>query len=340
MGDLPRRPGRRRTGLEDAPRGGTRGGSRPRRCTPTTPTAGLLRLRRVGRSRGRQRTRRLCVLPAQRGARAGALGAERPARRERARRARQRPRARHRPCARRRPDRADASRGGRPPPGAGCLTRPRRHLDRASRGRDGRRSVGTACACRRRRPRRARLRPRDRRAPLVASRGRGRRRVPRTWTPSSWSSDVEAPTLDAATGRQRGETGRLALPGAWKSSFRARTAASAIVVAGKPRARAIDLASGARLGRVKHLRAVTDAAFAPAGDSLRAADATARGASGARDPGARLGCLSRGHGARCSVSRSTGSAPGSPPGVPIRPGVSGGHGQDGCSPRCSGTRAT
>ena len=160
-------------------------------------------------------------------------------------------------------------------------------------------------------------------------------RTPSSWCPSrSWRH---------STRRRGGSAGRPSpsrCPASWKSSFRARTE--------RRRSR-----SSASRGRVRSTwQAVPGSAASStfarsptppsgrAGDSLRAADATARGASGAREPGARLGCLSWGTAARCSVSRSTGSAPGSPPGAPIRPGVSGGHGQDGCSPRCSGTRAT
>jgi WD40 repeat protein len=71
--------------------------------------------------------------------------------------------------------------------------------------------------------------------------------------------------LDATTGRPRGKPVSVALPGVAEELVPSADGASAIVLVGKPRARAIALATGARLGRVKHVRGVTDAAFGPGG---------------------------------------------------------------------------
>ena len=72
-------------------------------------------------------------------------------------------------------------------------------------------------------------------------------------------------TLDAATGKPRGKPVPVALPGVVEELVPSPDGASAIALVGKPRARAISLATGARIGRVKHPRVVTDAAFSPDG---------------------------------------------------------------------------
>jgi len=72
-------------------------------------------------------------------------------------------------------------------------------------------------------------------------------------------------TLDATTGEPRGKPVRVALPGVVEDLVPSPDGASAIALVGKPRARVISLASGERLGRVKHPRVVTDAAFSPDG---------------------------------------------------------------------------
>ena len=72
-------------------------------------------------------------------------------------------------------------------------------------------------------------------------------------------------TLDATTGEPRGKPVPVALPGVVEDLVPSPDGASAIALVGKPRARVISLASGERLGRVKHPRVVTDAAFSPDG---------------------------------------------------------------------------
>jgi len=72
-------------------------------------------------------------------------------------------------------------------------------------------------------------------------------------------------TLDAATGRPRGHPVPVSLAGVVDEIVPSPDGRSAIVLTGKPRARVIALSTGARLGRVKHPRVVTDAAFSPDG---------------------------------------------------------------------------
>ncbi|HEY7344448.1 MAG TPA: hypothetical protein VH620_02725 [Gaiella sp.] len=72
-------------------------------------------------------------------------------------------------------------------------------------------------------------------------------------------------TVDAATGRPRGKPVRVSLPGVVEELVPSRDGTSAIALVGKPRARAISLATGAWIGRVKHPRVVTDAAYSPDG---------------------------------------------------------------------------
>ena len=72
-------------------------------------------------------------------------------------------------------------------------------------------------------------------------------------------------TLDAATGRPRGDPVPVSLAGVVDELVPSPDGRSAIVLTGKPRARVIALSTGARLGRVKHPRVVTDAAFSPDG---------------------------------------------------------------------------
>ena len=72
-------------------------------------------------------------------------------------------------------------------------------------------------------------------------------------------------TLDAATGKPRGKPVPVALPGVVAELVPSPDGSSAIALVGKPRARAISLSTGAWIGRVKHPRVVTDAAFSPDG---------------------------------------------------------------------------
>jgi WD40 repeat protein len=72
-------------------------------------------------------------------------------------------------------------------------------------------------------------------------------------------------TLDAATGRPRGALVPVRLPGIVDEIVPSPDGRSAIVLTGKPRARVLALSTGAWLGRVKHSRVLTDAAFSPDG---------------------------------------------------------------------------
>ena len=319
LGDLPRRPRRRRARLEDALRGGARG-----RLAPATrhgdATDGSPSSRSVRSSLSRP--------PARSPSSRSPSAARRASRRASAQSGQlvasalsvlgQRPRARHRARARGGPDRADAARRGRPPRGARRVTRPRRHLD------TGHPVVGMDVDPSGRRVlvvgddrRRACLRARDRRAPLVASRGRGRRGV-RSHGGRSVVVVVRARSWRRSTRRRGGSAGRpvaVALPGVVEELVPSPDGSVGDRRSSASRGRVRStLASGARLGRVKHLRAVTDAAFAPGGRLV---------ASSGRDRTGRIWdtrILARGSGAspagttaRCSRSRSTGSAPGSRP---------------------------
>ncbi len=90
--------------------------------------------------------------------------------------------------------------------------------------------------------------------------------------------DSKLVTIEAARGRPLGEPVPVALPGVVEELVPSPDGASAIALVGKPRARAIALATGARLGRVKQARAVTDAAFGPGGRVVASSgrDATGR----------------------------------------------------------------
>jgi WD40 repeat protein len=72
-------------------------------------------------------------------------------------------------------------------------------------------------------------------------------------------------TLDAATGKPRGKPIPVALGGVVEDLVPSPDGASAVVLVGKPRARVISLTTGAWIGRVKHPRVVTDAAYSPDG---------------------------------------------------------------------------
>ena len=95
----------------------------------------------------------------------------------------------------------------------------------------------------------------------TARRPRSSPQVDRSWR----SSTGRSLTLDTVTGEPRGKPVPVALPGVVQELVPSPDGTSAIALVGKPRARAIALSTGARIGRVKHLRAVTDAAFAPDG---------------------------------------------------------------------------
>ncbi|HEX7222120.1 MAG TPA: WD40 repeat domain-containing protein, partial [Candidatus Limnocylindrales bacterium] len=71
--------------------------------------------------------------------------------------------------------------------------------------------------------------------------------------------------VDAATGIPSGRPVHLAVTGDVDRLVPSPDGRSAIVIAGKPRARVFDLSTGAAIGRVKHVSQVTDAAFASSG---------------------------------------------------------------------------
>jgi WD40 repeat protein len=72
-------------------------------------------------------------------------------------------------------------------------------------------------------------------------------------------------TLDAGTGTPVRKPVKLAVVGTPRGLVPSSKGDMIIVLSGKPRARAFAVPSGARIGRVKHLRQVTAAAFAPSG---------------------------------------------------------------------------
>ena len=78
-------------------------------------------------------------------------------------------------------------------------------------------------------------------------------------------ADSSLVTLDAETGAPRRAPVAVTLPGVVEELVPSPDGSSAIALVGKPRARVISLSSGAWLGRVKHPRVVTDAAFSPDG---------------------------------------------------------------------------
>jgi WD40 repeat protein len=78
-------------------------------------------------------------------------------------------------------------------------------------------------------------------------------------------SDSTASIVGATTGRQRSKPVRLALPGSLDRLVPSPDGASAVALVDKPRAPVFALPSGLRVGRVKHVRGVTDAAFGPSG---------------------------------------------------------------------------
>ncbi len=71
--------------------------------------------------------------------------------------------------------------------------------------------------------------------------------------------------LDADTGESIGKPVRLVVPGGAERLVPSPGGRSAIVIAGKPRARVVELSSGAVIGRVKQPPRVTAAAYAPSG---------------------------------------------------------------------------
>ena len=79
--------------------------------------------------------------------------------------------------------------------------------------------------------------------------------------------------LDADTGKAVGEPVRLSVPGDVERLVVSPQGTSAIVVAGKPRARVVVLETGAALGRVKQPPRVTDAAWGPSGRLVASAGA-------------------------------------------------------------------
>jgi WD40 repeat protein len=78
-------------------------------------------------------------------------------------------------------------------------------------------------------------------------------------------ADSALVTLDAATGKPQGKPVPVKLPGVVEDLVPSPDGASAVALVGKPRARVISLRTGAWIGRVKHPRVVTDAAWSPDG---------------------------------------------------------------------------
>ena len=287
--------------------------------------------------------RGLRLLTAKRGARPGALRAERSARRQRPVRGRQRPRARDRARARGRADRADLP--GRRAPS-------RLALD-ASRVRaviqTGHPVVGmdvdpaTAARARRRRRRRRPVVRSSRRAASagrIAGRRRGRRRSSTGGRSVVLIDDSALVTLDATTGEPRGKPVPVALPGVVEDLVPSPDGASAIALVGKPRARAdlIGERGAARAGQAssrRHRRRLLPGR--PARRVER--DATGRAASGAPAPGSRSGSRSAATTDRCWPSRSTGRVDASRRGAPTRRPACGVPERAGRSRRSSGTPA-
>jgi WD40 repeat protein len=71
--------------------------------------------------------------------------------------------------------------------------------------------------------------------------------------------------LDAESGKEVGEPVPLSVPGEVERLVVSPDGETAIVIAGKPRARVVSLATGAIVGRVKQATKVTAAAYAPSG---------------------------------------------------------------------------
>ena len=71
--------------------------------------------------------------------------------------------------------------------------------------------------------------------------------------------------VETETGKPVRRPVEVRVPGVVDRIVPSPDGSSAILIAGKPRARVIALSNGARIGRVKHVRAVHDAAYAPSG---------------------------------------------------------------------------
>jgi WD40 repeat protein len=78
-------------------------------------------------------------------------------------------------------------------------------------------------------------------------------------------SGSTATVVDAVTGKATSKPVRLALSGSLDRVVPSPHGGSVIAVVDKPRAPVFALPSGVRIGRVKHVRGVTDAAFGPSG---------------------------------------------------------------------------
>ena len=247
VGDLPRRPRRRRPGLEDPLRGKARRGARPRRSTPTASSAWLPRLRRARCVGRHHRARRLRVLPAQRRARSSACREGRPAGRQRSVAAGERSGAR-----------------------AGARESRRRAVDPTPQAED---ALRDALAASRERaivdvghPLVSLELDRTGSRALVVGADSVARLIDLRGGDEAWSHPVDgtaaafAPddrsvhvvhdrslaALDAETGAPIGEPKRLRVPGAVERLVVSPDGATAIVIAGKPRARVVALATGAR----------------------------------------------------------------------------------------------
>ena len=99
-------------------------------------------------------------------------------------------------------------------------------------------------------------------------------------TVASSSAAVAASTSTRTTGKPSGSRSGCAVPGTSSELVASPDGTSAIVVAGKPRARVVALATGSPIGRVKQAPRVTDAAFGPSGRLVASAAPTGRPDSG------------------------------------------------------------
>jgi WD40 repeat protein len=79
--------------------------------------------------------------------------------------------------------------------------------------------------------------------------------------------------LDARTGKPLGDPVRLTLPGIVEKLVPSPDGRTGIVIAGKPRARVVDLTTGVAVGRVKQPPRVTDASYASSGRIVGSAGA-------------------------------------------------------------------
>ena len=266
LGDLPRRARRRRARLEEPSRRGAGGRARARGVAATASPARPPRVRRARGPCAGVRARGLRPGAAERRARAGAGRDERAARRERAVADRQRSGAGARAGARGGTGRSESARRGCASPDARGLARAgdlrRRPSARVARSRP----LGDERARRRRRTRCPADRPSRRGRAVVTPRRRCRGRV-RTRRAHRACRRTDGRCCGSTRERASRSASRFgsSLPGSVERLVPSPDGRTAIVIAGKPRARVVDLSTGAAVGRVKQPPRVTDAAYASSG---------------------------------------------------------------------------